>query len=149
MPGSLGSIQFVLQHYSVGREFFRHPAADEEWWRGKEGEPQEVLLRTAVEYAFPDRQQFDASGEEGCQKSVLTTERFSFVATDERGQRSFGYALRWFEPPSFDTPRAFVLVSRYPCVALFSKILPELLEMRRSRLPLSSPVDFLRQIRSL
>ena len=48
MPGSLGSIQFVLQHYSVGREFFRHPAADEEWWRGKEGEPQEVLLRTAA-----------------------------------------------------------------------------------------------------
>lgn len=76
------------------REFFRHPAADEEWWRGKEGEPQEVLLRTAVEYAFSDRQQFDASGEEGSQKSVLTTERFSFVATDERGQRSFGYALR-------------------------------------------------------
>ncbi|MDP2436348.1 MAG: DENN domain-containing protein [archaeon] len=85
-----------------------------------------TLIDACPHFSFPDRDQFLSPDK----SHMLASERFSFVITDPIGMRFFGYVLRYFESPTNQTPRAFVICSSFQCFALFSHMLQEL--VRRS-----------------
>lgn len=116
------------------------------------------LYDSCVRFSFPDLEQLQArfacesssssSSSSSAETSdgptdhtaFLQTERFGFVLTDEYGTRYFGYALRYYEPPALDQPKAFVVCSRFPIFSLWSHLVKELVELNSP----SSPAGFQR-----
>eukprot|EP00013_Stygamoeba_regulata_P017654 CAMPEP_0177675270 /NCGR_PEP_ID=MMETSP0447-20121125/27092_1 /TAXON_ID=0 /ORGANISM="Stygamoeba regulata, Strain BSH-02190019" /LENGTH=1012 /DNA_ID=CAMNT_0019183607 /DNA_START=82 /DNA_END=3116 /DNA_ORIENTATION=- len=86
----------------------------------------DLFLKSALQFCFPDKESLATQNPE---KDDVVEDDFSFVLTDDTGDRRFGYCRRILSSPSTNNnPIALVIVSFSPCFALFTKMLDELVE---------------------